>query len=155
MQSILAAPGCVGRYVATESLPLCEAADEATGQPHCVTMLYNRTSSRGIPVVYHDGTWGAICANGMSEDDATVVCRELGFYFGRVVPMEPGLKYDNLPGIRRTGMECEGTEPRLTNCTSFGVSTRYPCPSGVPAYVECSNTDNSESRCGPLQSATS
>lgn len=113
-------------------------------------MLYavnNKTHSRGVPVVYYKGIPHTICAAGMTEADATVYCRQYGYSFGRVVPKDPGVQYNNPDMLLRyyANLNCTGMQMKLTACKGFTEFTELPCYDRTPPTVECSNTDNSES----------
>lgn len=48
-----------------------------------VRLVNGRTASSGKVEVCVDGLWGRVCDNGWDQQDATVVCRQLGFTRGK------------------------------------------------------------------------
>ena len=85
--------------------------------------------------VYYNNTWGTVCDNGWSWNDAEVVCRELGF---------PGAtsyyccaRFGQGNGtiwLDRVG--CAGRESSLSSCSHRGWG-RHSCNHGEDAGVYC------------------
>ncbi|XP_055896709.1 lysyl oxidase homolog 2-like isoform X2 [Biomphalaria glabrata] len=94
----------------------------------------------GTVVIFHDGKWGAICDSQWDKQDATVVCRQLGY--SRVV--KTSIRSEFGMGTKRmwlSGVQCHGDELRLSDCLSrgFNSSTRDHCPGRArSAGVICS-----------------
>ncbi len=107
---------------------LVDAGSECTSKIGC-----------GRVEIYHDETWGTICHNYWDIDDATVVCRQLGY--------PAALKaytYDDTSGkdtgqIWLDNVRCEGIEPRLVDCPFYRDWGSYYCFENhtEDAAVEC------------------
>ena len=64
---------------------------------------------------YHNGVWGTVCDDGWTREEASVVCRQLGFAKG--VPAI-NLQFGAGPGvIWLDDVDCTGSEVRLSECT--------------------------------------
>lgn len=145
---------CIRLHTCAGALPSCTTIDPTTGQKRCVAYMFNITYSTwahlGMPIMYMQGTgkWGSFCADpGMNESDATVICRELGYGFGRMAAMDRWImrdyyKYYNtsvLP-IAYNLKGCTGQEKSPFYCSYFRSPLSYPsalCPSGNPTAVDC------------------
>ena len=79
----------------------------------------------GRPQIFIEGSWQQICAAGFDERDSNVVCRQLGYSAGTVLPFfnVPRDQSDNeepLPvGVEM--LACDGTEDTLLECGTQGV----------------------------------
>ncbi|XP_033731920.1 scavenger receptor cysteine-rich domain-containing group B protein-like [Pecten maximus] len=108
--------------------------------------LVNKASQKGIRLVdggsayegrvevFHDGQWGTVCDDSWDNNDAEVVCRQLGYsggdarsnaYFGR--GSEPTWMDD---------VRCDGSESRLQACRFSGWRIEN-CNHGEDAGVVC------------------
>ena len=85
--------------------------------------------------VYHNDTWGTVCDNAWDQQDATVICRQLGYgsavsalvaYGGGSGP----IWYDNV--------RCNGNEASLTQCTHRGLGVHF-CDHSEDAGVICAS----------------
>jgi len=101
-------------------------------------------------------TWGAVCADDFTRNDADTVCRQLGFArakefygvtaAGRVrgdqfgpVPT-PFAILSGVTGTPARGLQCGAASARIQDCTGFTAATAAttpPCPSNQVAGVEC------------------
>ena len=105
---------------------------EAEGQ----IRLTDGDKGSGRVEIYHDNEWGTICADFWDLNDATVVCRELGF--------PTALRAFNMSGkgdnssIWLDNVRCEGIEASLTDCASNGWGT-HNCDTKnkIDAAVKC------------------
>ena len=92
--------------------------------------------SYGRLQVYHDGQWGLVCEGNFGREEAQVACRQLGFADG-----EEGFGGAGSGGLPfwLKGVQCQGTESRLVNCSHRGLQ-EHSCGSFDIAGVACSRT---------------
>ena len=85
--------------------------------------------------VYHNGIWGTVCDDGWDNTDATVVCRQLGFYFS---PYAYGsAQYGQGTGpIWLSNISCIGNESSLVDCSQSSAGTNN-CTHSDDAAVSC------------------
>ncbi|XP_077864207.1 scavenger receptor cysteine-rich domain superfamily protein-like, partial [Saccoglossus kowalevskii] len=89
--------------------------------------------------VYHNGQWGLVCNSGFDENDANVVCKELGFPLGVKVILPPGLFGVQTKPVWMTNVDCQGEEQSIFECP--------PCP---PLDARrCTVSDNTNIECKP------
>ena len=90
-----------------------------------VRLVAGRSSLEGVVEVYHDGVWGTICADGWTDSNANVICKELNL--GAVV--ESKIVHQNrfrvLDGYKSariwlSDVKCEGTESSIFSCDHRG-----------------------------------
>ena len=89
--------------------------------------------------IFYDGEWGTICDNYWDEDDASVVCHQLGYAY-----VVRALKGDDVPDgtgqIWLDNVGCTGSERNLLSCSHRGWGKHYYCSHSKDAGVECSST---------------
>ena len=94
------------------------------------------SQKQGRVEVYHNGEWGTVCDDGWDNTDATVVCRQLGFY-------SSVRAYGSAPYGQGTGpiwlsrLSCFGYESSLFECGQLSVTTKN-CTHSDDAAVTCS-----------------
>ena len=92
--------------------------------------------SYGRVEIYLNGEWGTVCDDGWDTADATVVCRQLGFYSS--VRAYGSARYGQGTGpIWLSKLLCIGNESSLTNCTQFDVGTKNCSTHSDDASVVC------------------
>ena len=85
--------------------------------------------------IYYNGEWGTVCDDGWDTADATVVCRQLGFYSS--VRAYGSARYGQGTGpILLSRLSCIGNEPNLTDCNQSSVGTKN-CTHSDDASVVC------------------
>ena len=81
--------------------------------------------------VYYNGVWGTVCDYYWDQRDAIVVCRQLGYPYGKVEYFRDShfgvgagrmvdvltLEWDQ---VWMTNVRCTGTEARLSDCPHNG-----------------------------------
>ena len=85
--------------------------------------------------VMHNGAWGTVCSSGWDLQDATVVCRQLG-YGGAAAAVAA---YGGGSGpIWYDYVHCRGSEASLTQCALLGPGVHY-CTHWQDAGVICAS----------------
>ena len=85
--------------------------------------------------VYHHGNWGTVCDDSWDLQDATVVCRQLGY--GRAVAALAAYGGGSGP-IWYDFVYCSGSEASLTQCISFSLRVQH-CDHSKDAGVICAS----------------
>ncbi|KAK7488875.1 hypothetical protein BaRGS_00019832 [Batillaria attramentaria] len=84
--------------------------------------------------VFHDGSWGYICANNWDSLDAQVICRMQGYWHGKgtadLRALEQGQK------VWLANMMCTGQEKDISQCRFQGWG-QLSCPIGAVGAVSC------------------
>ena len=90
--------------------------------------------------VMYAGIWGAISRTNWDINDATVVCRQLGYQAGAEVALANGV-YGPVSGpVWITNLQCSGSEADVMSCFHDGIGNKSESqnPSDV-ASVICKN----------------
>ncbi|CAG2246803.1 HMCN [Mytilus edulis] len=92
------------------------------------------TNSKRLEIYYY-GEWGTVCDDEFDNNDAKVVCRQLGYSNG----VSLGNAVDDGTGtIMLDDIECTGSESRLTYCSSKSWKD-HDCSHNEDVGVLCNN----------------
>ena len=94
-----------------------DAAEDGAAEGD-VRLVNGSTEQEGRVEIYHDGEWGTVCDDRFVDDDAMVVCRQLGYTGGQA-----RLRAAFGAGTGTIWMDdvsCAGTESRLADCPFRG-----------------------------------
>ena len=83
----------------------------------------------------YQGIWGTICDDGWDDNDATVVCRELGFSYGNTTRQAQFGSGTGPVWLRQ--VDCTGSESKLSHCTHTGASNTLGCSHAQDVGVQC------------------
>ncbi|XP_011406906.2 PREDICTED: deleted in malignant brain tumors 1 protein-like isoform X1 [Amphimedon queenslandica] len=101
-----------------------------------VRLVGGSSSLEGRVEVCRNGSWGTVCDDYWDTNDATVVCRQLGYYV-------TGTPYSNAyfgagaGSIVMADVRCTGSESYLTNCSH---RTNHNCVHSEDAGVTCAGS---------------
>ena len=79
--------------------------------------MNGQSDYEGRVEVYHDGVWGTVCENGWDIEDATVVCRQLGFPYGSIQSQNTAEFGQGTGMIWLDNVTCSELESRLDECS--------------------------------------
>ena len=85
--------------------------------------------------VYYNSEWGTVCDDGWDNADATVVCRQLGFY-SRVTAYGSAYYGKGTGRIWLSKLSCFGNESSLFECGQLSVGSKN-CTHTNDAAVTC------------------
>ena len=74
-------------------------------------------------LVYHQGVWGAVCYSGWDQNDAAVVCWELGYPGVAMATKSSFYGYGSVRTVNIELVGCYGNETKLSQC-SYKTSTK-------------------------------
>ncbi|XP_064424022.1 deleted in malignant brain tumors 1 protein-like [Latimeria chalumnae] len=82
--------------------------------------LVNGTDAcQGRLEIFHNGSWGTVCGDGWDMSETSVVCQQLGC--GKALGYKHNASYEQGTGaILMDAVNCNGSEPRLAECSSYG-----------------------------------
>ncbi|XP_072051705.1 scavenger receptor cysteine-rich domain-containing protein DMBT1-like [Amphiura filiformis] len=92
--------------------------------------------NEGRVEVFMEGTWGTVCNHNWDLNDATVVCRELGFGSALGAGLT-GNFGEGVGAIHMSDVSCSGTEAALSDC-SHSEYGEHSCGHQYDASVICS-----------------
>ena len=102
-----------------------------------VRLVGGRSAMEGRVEVFYNGRWGTVCDNSWDLDDATVVCRMLGY--GRALGAPGSAHFGEGSGeIFLDYISCLGTEDNLATCRSLHFLSNN-CVHQEDAGVVCEN----------------
>ena len=90
---------------------------------------------QGRVEIMYQGIWGTICDDGWDDNDATVVCRELGYSHGNATRQAQFGSGTGPVWLRQVG--CNGSESKLSHCTHTGASNTPGCSHAQDVGVQC------------------
>ncbi|PVD22130.1 hypothetical protein C0Q70_17934 [Pomacea canaliculata] len=107
-----------------------------SGQDGTVMLYGQNARYKGTVLISYNNTWGSVCDDGWGLEEATVVCRQLGFTGSRIIPRTNSYYGRGTGAVLLDDVYCIGTEGNLTQCTHspWGVSN---CDHNEDAGVDC------------------
>ncbi|CAI8036273.1 Deleted in malignant brain tumors 1 protein, partial [Geodia barretti] len=106
-----------------------------------VRLVGGSTSMEGRVEILHNGVWGTVCDDYWGQEDALVVCNQLGFVGGATAVRESqfGQGSSNQP-IWLDDVQCTGSEMYLSDCESLGFGI-HNCRHYEDAGVVCEESE--------------
>eukprot|EP00057_Strongylocentrotus_purpuratus_P006349 XP_011660823.1 PREDICTED: deleted in malignant brain tumors 1 protein-like [Strongylocentrotus purpuratus] len=99
-----------------------------------VRLVGGANEYEGTVEILHEGSWGTVCDDSWDIDDATVVCRQLGFD-GALAALHEARFGPGTGEVLLEGVQCNGTEASLIDCNYWiGV---HDCGHKEDAGVSC------------------
>ena len=86
-----------------------------------VRLTGGANNSEGRLEVMYEGSWGTVCDNGWDLNDATVVCRMLGFDGALAATLSAQFGQGH-GKILLDDVQCQGTENNLADCYHRGIT---------------------------------
>ena len=93
--------------------------------------------------VFYAGVWGTISSSNWDINDATVVCRQLGYSAGAEVALKNGV-YGLVSGpVWVTNLRCTGSESNVMECVHDGLGNKTEfLYRGYTASVICKDSSS-------------
>ena len=102
-----------------------------------VRLVGGSSYNEGRVEVNYNGEWGTVCDDGWDNNDARVVCRQLGFGSYRTAIGSAGFGQGS-GSILLDDITCTGSESTLASCGHLGVGVTRSCSHSEDAGVRCS-----------------
>ena len=101
-----------------------------------VTEVRLSSGSKGRLEVKYNGTWGSVCSEGWDQNDAKVVCRQLGYSTVDIVKYTGNKKGPEKIWI--SGAQCKGTELSIGECFMEKLWGENTCEHRSDVFMQCS-----------------
>ena len=92
--------------------------------------------------IFHNGVWGTVCDDSWDLNDASVVCRALGYPDASRAPQSAYFGQGS-GKIWLDDVSCQGRESSLKSCSHRGWGNHY-CIHSEDASVICSSKDDNK-----------
>ena len=119
-------------YVFTHIVSTGSASTHSSGY---VRLANGSAANRGRVEIWYFDQWHTVCDDAWSSNDATVVCRQLG-YHGAVIAHQSAYFGRGSGDILLDNLICTGTEGSLLQCTHNGLFV-HNCGHSEDAGVTC------------------
>lgn len=96
--------------------------------------------AEGIVQVYYNNTWGSVCDDQWTKQDADVVCRELGYTSSSAAQSGEAGYQEHRP-TWTNNVQCVGNESSLFSCPHDGWKLNGSCGNNQRAGLVCSGSD--------------
>ena len=91
--------------------------------------------------MFYKGVWGAISSGRWDINDATVVCRQLGYSAGAEVALRIGVYGLDSGPVWITNLQCTGSESNVMECVHDGLGNKTELQHrGYNASVICKDS---------------
>ncbi|XP_072045347.1 scavenger receptor cysteine-rich domain-containing group B protein-like [Amphiura filiformis] len=107
-----------------------------------VRLVGGGTNNEGRVEIFYNNTWGTVCDDYWDQDDATVVCRQLGLPTDLVTAYSEAFYGSGSSAIWLDDVDCSGLENSLINCT-YPEWGSHNCDHSEDAGVSCENASAS------------
>ena len=115
---------------------ICSFSFAATPRQFDVHLFEGNSANEGRVEIYYNGEWGTVCDDSWDLNDATVVCRQLGY--ANAVRASINAEFGAGTGrIWRDNVACSGTESMLSHCSAWGSWGNHDCQHTEDAGVVC------------------
>ena len=111
-----------------------------------VRLVGGISPQEGRVEIFHLGHWGTVCDYHWDLEDATVVCRALGYLRAVGAPRFAAFGAGSGPSWY-SNVGCKGDERNLTECSRSSYITRSSCSHSRNAGVVCSSESSSMPVC--------
>ena len=91
--------------------------------------------------VFADGAWGTVCDDEFDQNDATVICRELGFEGTAEALSQASFGLGESLDILLDDLACQGNEETILKCQHNGLGN-HNCGHQEDAGVHCGVAGN-------------
>lgn len=115
-----------------------------------------KTSYKGRVEIRSEGIWGTICAVGLDNSAAKIICKQIGYKGGKFLnPKEnkgrgfclnyEGVNYCGVQAanIHFSNLVCQGNEEFISDCY-LATADRSICTHEYDTLIECGNTDDQQ-----------
>ncbi|XP_003727043.2 neurotrypsin [Strongylocentrotus purpuratus] len=136
--------------------PICQTPNRAYGDEKLL-LVGGAKPTEGRVLVNRDGRWGSICADGWNQENANVICAQLGFGPARdsfhSTPQFPSDRSKRLYLFREVG--CSSGDKNILGCSMKHMSAGDKCLSRHEVEVDCSSekaepqSNSCRTNCGP------
>ncbi|CAG2237291.1 Neurotrypsin [Mytilus edulis] len=103
-----------------------------------IRLVNGPTPSRGRVEIMYRGEWGTICRDSFGQEEATVVCRMLGYHNSHYRIQSTAVYHPGTDKIWMDDLSCDGSENDLMDCKFSGWG-QTNCGHNEDVGVDCGN----------------